>query len=98
MLMSPQDLRLDDEPVVSYTADVSQLTPERLAKLRMTPDEYLAMRSERVERERSAPKIGAQAPDFTLERLAADDSRTGEMFTLSSLKGQPVGLVFSSYT
>lgn len=86
------------EPIVSYTADVSALTPERLAKLRMTPEEYLAMRAERVERERGAPAIGSQAPDFTLEKLAADGSRTGDMFTLSSLKGQPVGLVFGSYT
>ena len=88
----------DMEPVVSYTADVSTIPPERLAKLRMTPDDYMAMRAERVERERGAPAIGSQAPDFTLERLAADGSRTGETFTLSSLKGHPVGLVFGSYT
>ncbi len=87
-----------NEPVVSYTADVTTLTAERLAKLRMTADDYLAMRAERVERECGAPAVGAQAPDFTLERLAADGSRTGETFTLSSLKGRPVGLVFGSYT
>ncbi len=87
-----------DEPVVSYTADVAAIAPERLAKLRMTPADYLAMRAERVERERGAPEIGAPAPDFTLERLAADGARTGAMFTLSHLKGQPVGLVFGSYT
>ena len=88
----------NDEPVVSYTADVSTIPPERLKQLRMTADDYVAMRAERVERERGAPAIGSQAPDCTLERLAADGARTGETFTLSSLKGQPVGLVFGSYT
>ena len=88
----------DTEPVVSYTADASSIPAERLAKLRMTPEMYLTMRAERVERERGAPAVGDQAPDFTLERLAADGSRTGETFTLSSLMGQPVGLVFGSYT
>jgi hypothetical protein len=87
-----------DEPIVSYPPDGAALPAERLAKLRMTADQFNAMRAERVERERSAPAIGSRAPDFTLERLAADGSRTGGMFTLSSLKGQPVGLVFGSYT
>ena len=87
-----------DEPIVSYPPDGAALPPERLAKLRMTAAQFNAMRAERVERERGAPKIGSQAPDFTLERLAADGARTGETFTLSSLKGQPVGLVFGSYT
>ena len=64
----------------------------------MTAEDYVAMRTERVQRERGAPAVGSQAPDFTLERLAADGARTGETFTLSSLKGQPVGLVFGSYT
>ena len=88
----------DTEPVVSYTADATSIPPERLKQLRMTVEDYTAMRAERVERERGAPAVGSQAPDFTLERLASDGSRTGETFTLSSLKGQPVGLVFGSYT
>ena len=44
------------------------------------------------------PKIGDPAPDFTVERLSPDGTRTGEMFTLSALKGTPVGLIFGSYT
>ena len=38
------------------------------------------------------------APDFELEGLAPDRSRTGETVRLSALRGMPVALVFGSYT
>jgi hypothetical protein len=89
---------LEDGIEVSYEIDGTKLPPERLAQLRMTADEYTAMVAERVEKERRAPRIGDAAPDFTIERLSPEGTRTGEMFTLSALKGTPVGLIFGSYT
>ena len=83
---------------IAYPADWRTIPKEKWANMMMTPDEYNAMRDARVARERKAPRVGQRAPDFTLERLAADGSRTGETFTLSSLKGRPVGLIFGSYT
>jgi hypothetical protein len=87
-----------DDVQIAYPADWRTIPPEKWAGMMMTPEEYTAMRDARVARERKAPRVGDAAPDFTLERLAADGSRTGEAFTLSSVKGRPVGLIFGSYT
>lgn len=41
-----------------------------------------------------APKVGTEAPDFTLKEMESKQS-----FTLSSMKGKkPVVLIFGSYT
>ena len=52
----------------------------------------------RLEADRNSPQIGDMAPDFELEQLSPSGARTGEMMTLSGLRGKPVGLVFGSYT
>ncbi len=52
----------------------------------------------RVEKDKSAPQIGDEAPDFELELLSAEGKRSGEMLTLSSLRGKPVGIYFGSFT
>jgi hypothetical protein len=87
-----------DDVQIAYPADWRTIPPEKWANMMMTPEQYNAMRDARVARERRAPRVGAPAPDFTLERLATDGSRTGDTFTLSSVKGRPVGLIFGSYT
>jgi len=56
------------------------------------------MVTERAERDRRAPAVGQEAPDFTLERLAQDGSRAGEVFRLSSARGRSVALAFGSLT
>jgi hypothetical protein len=71
---------------------------ERWAHIVLTRAEYEAMVRERAERDREAPKVGDPAPDFVIERLAPNGSRTGEMFRLSQTRGRPVALVFGSYT
>ena len=38
------------------------------------------------------------APDFALERIAPDGTRTGDVFRLSSARGRPVALAFGSLT
>lgn len=83
---------------ISYPEDYRDILPERWAKMRLTPEQYTAMRSKRLERERKAPAIGEPAPDFEIERLSVEGRRTGEMFRFSSARGRPVGLIFGSYT
>ena len=83
---------------ISYPEDWREIPSERWAKMLLTPEQYDAMRAERLTREAVAPAVGAPAPDFELERLSADGKRTGRMFRLSETKARPVGLVFGSYT
>ena len=52
----------------------------------------------RLERDSLSPETGSPAPDFILEVLTSEGSRSGELFQLSSLFGKPIGLVFGSYT
>jgi len=89
---------IEEDVQIAYPADWRTIPKEKWAGMMMTPGEYDAMREARLARERLAPRVGQPAPDFTLERLAEDGSRTGESFTLSSVKGRPVGLIFGSYT
>jgi peroxiredoxin len=44
------------------------------------------------------PKVGSMAPDFVADVLDRQRKRTGETVRLSDLRGQPVGIVFGSYT
>ena len=83
---------------ISYPADWRDIPPERWATMMMTPEQYTAMRADRLAREAVAPAIGDTAADFTAERLTPSGKPAGETLTLSSLRGQPVGLVFGSYT
>jgi hypothetical protein len=87
-----------DDVQVAYPADWRTIPAAKWANMMMTPEEYAAMREARLARQRKAPRLGDPAPDFTLERLSADGSRTGGTFSLSSVKGRPVGLIFGSYT
>lgn len=83
---------------ISYPADWRDIPPDRWAKMMMTPEQYDAMRAERLAREAHAPSVGDAAPDFTAERLNAAGKPMGDSLTLSAMRGQPVGLVFGSYT
>ncbi|MGZ0187277.1 MAG: hypothetical protein ACKVH0_04600 [Alphaproteobacteria bacterium] len=83
---------------ISYPADWRDIPADRWSRMMMTPEQYTQMRSSRLVREASAPSIGDAAPDFTAEKLTAMGKPTGEMLTLSALRGKPVGLVFGSYT
>ena len=88
---------MSEDLVISYPPP-EELTDADLERMMLTREGYTAMRDERVERERHAPKVGAPAPDFRVERLAADGTRSGEYFQLSEAQGRPVALIFGSYT
>ncbi len=64
--------------------DPSPMTGERFARLR----EAMARREER------APSVGDEAPEFELPVLHAD----GKTERLSELRGNPLALIFGSYT
>jgi hypothetical protein len=83
---------------ISYPADHRDIPPERWVRMMMSPEQYYAMRSERLAREAMAPAVGEMAPDFEIERLSPEGRRTGEPFRFSSTLGRPVGLIFGSYT
>lgn len=64
----------------------------------LTEKEFDAMLAEEHGRHAHVPEIGAEAPDFEVERLTHDRKRSGEKIRLSSLRGRPVALAFGSYT
>jgi hypothetical protein len=60
--------------------------------------QFDALQAEQKARQVRVPQPGAIAPDFELDVVTRDRRRTGERVRLSALHGQPVGLVFGSYT
>ncbi len=78
--------------------DPDQIPPELWKKLNITKKQFLAIRAKMAERENHAPPVSTPAPDFELERLSPEGKRTGTPLRLSSLRGQPVALIFGSYT
>ncbi len=81
------------------TLDQIDGTPEEVfEQYGITKEEYRVRQTKRMARANNAPKKGDPAPDFKLEKLTADGSRTGEHCILSDLQGKPVALVFGSYT
>ncbi|MCH9675766.1 MAG: hypothetical protein K0U93_30290 [Gammaproteobacteria bacterium] len=75
-----------------------EIPAERWSKLMMSREQYASMVRERAARDAHAPKVGEPAPAFSAHRLSADGALTGEMFTLSTSLGRPIGLIFGSYT
>jgi hypothetical protein len=73
-----------------------------LRKMGVTREEYEARRDKHrkygLELSERAPDVGTMAPDFEVERLSASGARTDQTFRLSSVRGEPVALVFGSYT
>ena len=64
----------------------------------ITETQFDALRAEQEARQTRVPQPGVIASDFELDIVARDRRRTGERVRLSALCGQPVGLIFGSYT
>ncbi len=60
----------------------------------MTGERFAQLREAMARREEHAPKLGDEAPEFQLPVL---DGK-GATVRLSELRGQPVALIFGSYT
>ena len=81
----------------------AQMTPEERKRMWLsisdiTEDEFDALQAEQQARQARVPQPGAVAPDFELEVVTRERRSTGEKVRLSAFRGQPVGLVFGSYT
>jgi hypothetical protein len=79
------------------------MTPEERKRMWLsisdiTEAQFDALRAEQEARQVRVPQPGADAPDFELDVVTRDRRRTGERVRLSALRGQPVGLIFGSYT
>lgn len=88
---------MGEDLVITYPRP-EDLTDANFERMMLTREAYTAMREARIERERQAPAVGAPAPDFRIERLATDGSRSGDYFQLSGARDRPVALIFGSYT
>ena len=60
----------------------------------MTGERFATLRELMLKREELAPAVGDLAPDFDLPVLHGD----GQRVCLAKLRGQPVALIFGSYT
>ena len=83
------------EKVRTNTANVSLQPWEDWG---ISKEEWVEYVQDRIRQDQGTPRKGAPAPDFTVERLDLKGQRTGEMFTLSSIFGEPIALLFGSYT
>ena len=96
----------DPEPIIDQLdtgeARIENLAPpivEALsARFGLSAVEIQELFDDRIARERRAPQIGQTAPDFSLELIDAEGQRTGKNQRLSDCRGQPVALIFGSYT
>ena len=79
------------------------MTPEDRKKMWLSISDiseaqFDALQAEQKARQVRVPQPGTTAPDFELDRVTSTRTPTGEKVRLSALRGQPVGLVFGSYT
>jgi hypothetical protein len=79
------------------------MTPEERKRMWLsisdiTEAQFDALRAGQEARQVRVPPPGTIAPDFELDLVTRDRKPTGEKVRLSALRGQPVGLVFGSYT
>ncbi len=82
----------------AYKENRLELPPEGWEWMGITEQDFKVHQAGMIEREKAVPQVGTMAPDFEIERLGADGSRSGERFRLSSMLGHTVALVFGSYT
>ena len=78
--------------------DPDQMPDAAFERLGITRERFREIRRMIADREKGAPPVGSEAPDFELELLDDKGGRTAETLRLASLRGRPVALVFGSYT
>ena len=79
------------------------MTPEERKRMWLsisdiTEAQFDALQTEQKARQVRVPQPGTFAPDFALDIVTRERKRTGETVRLSESWGQPVGLIFGSYT
>ncbi len=84
--------------VKSAALDPDTMPDELFEKMGISRADFKDVLKRQQEREARTPAVGSPTPDFELELLSPEGQRTGERRRLSAHRGQPVGLVFGSYT
>ena len=84
--------------VADGAPNMEQLTDEQLEMMGLTREELKEQLATMEEREKIAPIVGDEAPDFDIKRLDKNGKLTDERVRLSDLRGKPVALAFGSYT
>jgi hypothetical protein len=79
------------------------MTPEERKRMWLsisdiTEAQFDALQAAQQARQVRVPQPGTIAPDFELDVVTHHRKPTGERVRLSVLRGEPVGLVFGSYT
>src|SRR5215471_15562532 len=79
------------------------MTPEERKKMWLSISDiseaqFDALQAEQKARQVGVPRAGTTAPDFALDLLTRERKPAGDKVRLSALRGQPVGLIFGSYT
>jgi hypothetical protein len=85
------------------TMQGAAMTPEERKKMwlaisHISEAQFDALQAEQKARQVRVPQPGTTAPDFELDGVTRDRKRTGEQVRLSAMCGQPIGLIFGSYT
>ena len=75
-----------------------QLREEWIALSDMNADEFDALQATYQARANGMPAERSEAPDFTVDVMDHNQTRTGASQCLSDFRGKPVGLIFGSYT
>jgi len=79
------------------------MTPEERKRMWLsisdiTEAQFDALQAAQQARQVKVPQPGTIAPDFELDVVTRQRKATSERVRLSALRGDPVGLVFGSYT
>ena len=79
------------------------MTPEERKRMWLSISDiseaqFDALQAEQKARQVRVPQPGTIAPDFEIDLVTRERKPTGERVRLSALRGEPVGLVFGSYT
>jgi hypothetical protein len=79
------------------------MRPEERKKLWLsisdiTEAQFDALQAAQQARQVRVPQPGTIAPDIELDIVSRERKLTGDKVRLSALRGEPVGLIFGSYT
>jgi hypothetical protein len=97
-MSEPRDLFLEQRAMQG-----AAMTPEERKRMWLSISDiseaqFDALQAEQQARQARVPQPGTIAPDFELDAMSRERKPTGTRVRLSDLRGQPVGLIFGSYT
>jgi len=82
----------------TLSSDSGRLSDEQLREMNVSREFLLNRNAEKARLDAIAPRPGAPAPSFALQRLSSDGARNADSVSLAQLLDRPVALLFGSYT